>query len=102
MRRPPAAPRSTNQGGVVMSPKADAYKVVTDRIIAALEEGVVPWHKPWKNVRGEGPTSLSSGKAYRGINVWILAVEQMLKGYSTPYWATFKQAKERAVSAARA
>jgi antirestriction protein ArdC len=78
-----------------MSPKADAYEVVTRRIIEALEQGVVPWHKPWKNVRGVGPTSMSTGKEYRGINVWILAVEQMLKGYSSPYWLTFKQAKER-------
>jgi len=78
-----------------MSPKADAYEVVTRRIIEALEQGVVPWHRPWKNVAGVGPTSLASGKEYRGINVWILAVEQVLKGYSSPYWLTFKQAKER-------
>lgn len=85
-----------------MSPKADAYQAVTDRIIEALEGGTVPWHKPWKNLQGVGPTSLQTGREYRGINVWILSVEAMLKGYTSPYWATFKQAKERAVAAARA
>ena len=78
-----------------MSPKADAYEIVTAKIIESLESGTVPWHKPWKNAAGVGPTSLASKKSYRGINVWILAVEQMLNGYSTPYWLTFKQAKER-------
>ena len=31
-----------------MSTKFDIYQAVTDRIIAQLEKGVVPWHKPWK------------------------------------------------------
>ena len=85
-----------------MSPKADAYEIVTAKLIEALEQGTVPWDKPWKNVDGFGPTSLSSGKLYRGINVWILSVESMLQGYSSQYWATFKQAKAQAVNAARA
>jgi antirestriction protein ArdC len=78
-----------------MSPKADAYQAVTDRIIAALEEGTIPWRKPWTSVRGEWPTSLQTGREYRGINVWLLSIEAMLHGYSSPYWVTFKQAKAR-------
>jgi len=78
-----------------MSPKADAYKVVTDRIIEALEAGTVPWHKPWRSVRGELPTSLQTGRAYRGINVWILSLTAQARGFTSPYWVTFKQAKER-------
>ena len=76
-----------------MSPKADAYEVVTAKLIDALEQGTVPWDKPWKNVNGYGPTSMSTGKAYRGINVWILSVESMLKGYTSQFWLTFKQAQ---------
>ena len=75
--------------------KQDPYAVVTDRIIEALEAGVVPWHKPWKSLSGHGPTSLQTGKPYRGVNVWILSVTSLLRGYSSPYWVTFKQAKER-------
>ena len=77
-----------------MSPKADAYNVVTERIIEALEQGIVPWHRPWKNVHGEGPTSLQTGREYRGINVWILSVESLLRGYTSPFWATFHQVQE--------
>ena len=24
------------------------YEVITDRILAALDEGTIPWRKPWK------------------------------------------------------
>ena len=78
-----------------MSPKADAYNVVTDRIIEALESGTVPWHKPWKTLAGVGPTSLQTGREYRGINVWLLSLTAHAAGYTSPYWVTFKQAKER-------
>lgn len=75
--------------------KNDAYNVVTDRIIEALEKGIVPWHRPWKSVNGGGPISLATGKPYRGMNVFILETTAALNGYTSPYWTTFKQAKER-------
>ena len=25
----------------------DTYTMITDRIIAELESGTIPWHKPW-------------------------------------------------------
>jgi len=78
-----------------MSPKADAYQAITDRIVAALEEGTIPWEKPWISVRGEMPTSLQTGKPYKGINVWMLSLTAQMAGYGSPYWVTFKQAKER-------
>ena len=37
-------------------PKRDTYAVITDRIIAMLEQGVVPWRKPW--VGGGEPKNL--------------------------------------------
>ena len=30
---------------------ADVYKMVTDRIIAELEKGKIPWEKPWTGTR---------------------------------------------------
>jgi len=67
------------------------YEVITQRIIYQLESGVAPWHKPWK-ARGKSglPRNLVSGHEYRGINVWIL----LSSGYASPYWLTFRQAKE--------
>src|SRR3989304_3156844 len=67
----------------------DVYTIVTEKMIAQLEEGVIPWRKPWRSVGGEVPTNLRSKKAYRGINVWMLGT----LGYARPYFVSFKQAK---------
>lgn len=76
------------------APRVDAYEAVTAKIIAALEGGTVPWQKPWDPTIGS-PISLSSGKPYRGINVWLLGLEAQVAGYSSPYWGTYKQITER-------
>ena len=65
--------------------KRDVYQEVTDRIVAALEAGTVPWRKPWR-IAGGVPISIRSGKPYRGINVLILGLE----GYDDPRWGTYK------------
>jgi len=67
----------------------DIAGIVTDRIIAAMEKGTVPWQKPWTG--HGGPTSLSSGKTYRGINYLILELVQQAEGYELPLWGTYKQ-----------
>jgi antirestriction protein ArdC len=67
-----------------MKKKLDIYQIMTDQIVAKLEEGTVPWHKPWK---GGMPQNLVTKKSYRGLNVLIL----MSRGYSNPYWATYNQ-----------
>src|SRR5260370_37828299 len=69
---------------------SDVYQIVTDRIVELLEAGVVPWRKPWAS-DDRLPMNLESGKAYRGINVFLLHVA----GFGSPYWLTFNQAKAR-------
>jgi len=64
------------------------YQVITDRILALLEQGTVPWRKPWDSVTGL-PRNLFSQRPYRGINVWLLTA----MGYASPFWATFNQVK---------
>lgn len=75
-------------------PKVDPYKLITDRIVEALEAGVVPWHQPW-DARHDGPRSLSSRKPYQGVNVFTLLLTAMAKGYTSPWWGTYKQIVER-------
>ena len=72
----------------------DAYQVITDRIVAALESGTVPWRKPWRSLTGLGPTSLSTGKEYRGINSLMLSLEAFSGGYDSIYWGTYRQIGE--------
>jgi antirestriction protein ArdC len=64
------------------------YEIITDRILKKLEEGTVPWRRPW-NASAGLPKNLVSRKEYRGINVFLTGSQ----GYESPYWLTFKQAK---------
>ena len=80
-----------------MPQKTDVYTKVTEIIIAALEEGVRPWHKPWNAEHAAGKITRplrGNGQAYNGINVLMLWSMAMDKGYSAPIWMTFRQAKE--------
>ena len=63
----------------------NVYEMVTDRIIEQLENGVIPWEKPWTGVR-DGAYNRVSKKSYSILN-------QMLLKYKGEY-ATFKQWQE--------
>jgi antirestriction protein ArdC len=66
----------------------NVYEQVTDRIISLLEEGTIPWRKPWHT---GAPRSLATDQTYRGINALILGTAP----YGSPYWVTYDQAKAR-------
>lgn len=66
------------------------YDIVTEKIIEMLEAGTAPWHKPWNAEMGM-PRSLSTGKRYRGINIWLLGSSM----YTSPWWGTYRQITER-------
>lgn len=65
----------------------NVYEIVTDRISKALEQGTVPWRKPWTV---NAPMNLVSKKPYRGVNVLLLGWQK----YSSPYWVTFNQCRK--------
>jgi antirestriction protein ArdC len=70
----------------------DVYSIITARITDQLANGTVPWHRPWKSGGPAGaPRNLSSGKPYRGVNVFLLSS----LGYTSPYFVTYRQAVER-------
>lgn len=73
--------------------RSDTYQLITDQFVEALEQGVVPWQKPW-NVDTDLPRSLATRRPYRGINIFILMVAALARGYESPYWVTYKQAKK--------
>jgi len=47
----------------------NVYELVTNRILAELEKGVIPWRKPWSDC---APINYLTRKRYRGINLWLL------------------------------
>lgn len=48
----------------------DVYGIVTEKILKALEMGVVPWQKPW--VGTGAAINYVSRKPYRGVNTLLL------------------------------
>ncbi len=67
----------------------DAYQAVTDRIVAALERGTVPWRTPW----GGGHRNALSGRPYRGVNLLVLSAAASERGFAHPRWLTYRQAE---------
>jgi len=75
----------------------DVYSRVTGKIIADLEQGIRPWHRPWnaEHVAGRITRPLRhNGIPYNGINVVMLWSAAVTKGYACPLWLTSKQAIE--------
>ena len=73
------------------------YKQVTTQIIASLEAGVRPWMPRWQAGHIAGPITKPlrhSYEGYRGINVLVLWLSALEKGYEAPLWMTYKQAKD--------
>ena len=62
--------------------KTDVYSMVTDRIIEQMQNGIIPWHKPWCGISA-GAVSYATGKPYSLLN-------QILLG-KPGEWLTFKQ-----------
>lgn len=74
--------------------KPSLYQEVTDRIIAELEQGRVPWGQPWGGAKtGLGlPRNAATGRCYSGINILILWGGVIEKGFASQQWLTFRQA----------
>jgi len=74
--------------------KASLYQEVTDKIIAELEQGRVPWVQPWGGTKaGLGlPKNAATGRRYSGVNILILWGAVIEKGFPSQQWLTFRQA----------
>lgn len=51
--------------------KFDIYEAISDRIIAELEKGIIPWLKPWTGTTS-GAIKHTSGKPYSLLNQFLL------------------------------
>lgn len=73
---------------------ASLYSQITDRIIAELEQGRVPWVQPWGHAEARLglPKNAASGRSYSGINILILWGAVIEHGFATQNWLTFRQA----------
>lgn len=66
-----------------------AYDKVNGLILGALDNGVIPWVKPWSSVCDK-PKNFATGHEYSGANFFLLS----LLGGTSPYFLTFKQVND--------
>ena len=65
------------------------YDIVTNRIIENLENGCIPWIKPW-HTENTLDKNIKTGNEYNGINRVILG----MSGFQSNVWGSFKQWKD--------
>ena len=68
----------------------ELYNKITSQITELMQQHGSDWTRPWTSTVG-GPSNALTGDHYKGINTLLLNLEAYGKGYSQPYWATFKQ-----------
>ncbi|MBI1207273.1 MAG: DUF1738 domain-containing protein [Azospirillum sp.] len=77
------------------SGRSSLYQEITDKIIAELEGGCVPWVQPWGTTAKASlalPRNAATGRHYSGINILILWDAVVRRGFTTQSWLTFRQA----------
>lgn len=75
--------------------KKSVYTQVTNRIIKELEQGVVPWVKPWNMDQAAGlPINADTGRSYSGINILLLWGALFENNFRCQTWLTFRQAQK--------
>jgi antirestriction protein ArdC len=72
------------------------YQEITEKIIAELEAGRVPWVQPWGTSAAKAslamPKNAATQRRYSGINVLILWGAVIERGFAGQSWLTFRQA----------
>lgn len=62
-------------------------EIITAKIIEKLEQGIIPWRKPWKSL---GAPRSFDGHNYRGSNLLLTTMAP----YRDPRWITIKRLNE--------
>jgi len=70
--------------------QANIYDTITSTILRELETGRLSWRKRWIT---NGLPLRWNGVPYRGINTLVLWATAENKGYNSPFWLTYNQAK---------
>lgn len=68
-------------------------KQITENIIKTIESNrLLPWRQPWSGSPNSGrPKNAQTGAAYRGINPILLDLHAQNLGFTSRYWATYRQ-----------
>ena len=75
-----------------MPNQTELRKQITAKIIAALEQDILPWRKPWVCAANTGrPSNVATKRAYSGINPLLLELHAAEQGFRSKWWGTYLQ-----------
>ena len=79
-----------------MSSTNELRQRISSEIVAQLKSGgLPPWKRPWALDPNCGsPRNIESVRAYRGINVLLLDLSAMKRGYRSRWWGTYRQIQQ--------
>lgn len=70
----------------------EVYKSITQKLIKAIETADGDkWEAPWYKVGAFPKNPTNKNRPYSNTNLLFLLMAQEDKGYTKPYWATYKQ-----------
>ena len=77
-----------------MPTQTEIRQQVTQQIIAALEQNLLPWRRPWRATTASASqpgrhSNVASRKAYQGVNPLLLELHAMQHGLTSRWWGTF-------------
>ena len=75
-----------------MATQNEIRQQITAKIVAALENNILPWRRPWQQSKNTGRSAnVTSKRPYSGINPLLLELDAMKKGFHSRWWGTFHQ-----------
>ncbi len=80
--------------------RRDLYAEITTKLLTEMEQGVLPWRRPWElgNVAGGQnslPQNAITGRPYNGMNRLLLVMSPITMCDPDPRWCTYSQAQEQ-------
>lgn len=82
--------------------QAELRRQLTDQIVEALEGDLLPWRRPWSVSQNAGrATNVVSKNPYSGINPLLLEVHRLKHGFTSKWYGTFNQWKDKGMAVKR-
>ena len=77
-----------------MPTQTEIRQQVTQQIITALEQNLLPWRRPWRAAMPSASqpgrhSNVASRRAYQGVNPLLLELHAMQHGLTSRWWGTF-------------
>lgn len=70
--------------------KVDVFQIITDKICAFMEQGLIPWKQCWSTGKSHLAVSHTTGKQYSFLNNLLIAMDEGQLSHGE--YLTFKQA----------